>query len=130
MGGKRRSEQGFATLLTLCMLISLSVCGAESYYKASIENRIVQRRAQGLQAVYAAEAGLELAKAALKENPDWAQGDQLFTQGRVSVEVAAEGGGYWIVATGTMGLAMRKIKVFLELDEGIWIASFYQEIYS
>lgn len=131
MNKKRRSqESGIATLIVLILLAVLSGYGAESYFKANAENRIARREVQGRQAVYAAEAGLELAKAALRENMGWRKETRNMNGGNVVVEAVPQNEGYWVTSAARIGLAQKKIKVFLLLVEGRWQESIYQDVYS
>ena len=104
--------------------------GSESYFKANAQNRGARREAQGRQAVYAAEAGLELAKDQLVNNPAWRNGSFQLSTGIVQVTAEAQNGGYWVTASSRTGLAGRQIKVFLQLVAGKWVASNYQELHN
>ncbi|MDR3271795.1 MAG: hypothetical protein LBT32_09875 [Peptococcaceae bacterium] len=131
---QKKSERGFASVLIVLALAALSAWGLECYYKADMENQIVQRRVQGIQALYAAEAGIEWAKAALRANPGWRQGERTLSQGSVSVSVSvsvsADKGGYTVVATGKARLGVRKICVFMVWQEEDWVLCSYQEMHN
>lgn len=126
----QKSECGFATLLILILLFSLSAYGTEMYCKASIQNRIAKREVQARQAIYAAEAGLELAKASLKNDLSWREGTVVINNGNVVVTVEAKDEGYWLTSLAQVGFAQRKIRLFLKWEQGRWLETRYQEVHS
>jgi hypothetical protein len=101
----------------------------EGYLKANVENRMVKRIAQSLQALYAAEGGIEWAKAHLLVNSGLRQGSLSFVTGRVDIVIELSGGGYKVTAEGHSGLAVRKIEEILQLETGKWVLKGYQELH-
>lgn len=123
-------ETGFASLLVLVILTTSVSLGLEIYLKANGENRIAHREAQGRQAVYAAEAGIEWAKSQLSLNPSWQGGIFAWEGGRAEVTAVPVSGGYNVISGAQAALARRKIKVYLQLNEGNWVISKYQELHN
>ena len=103
----------------------------EGYLKANAENRMVRREAQSEQALYAAEGGVEWAKAHLLVNSGLRGGNVSLSTGRAAVVIVmTNGGGYQVTSQGYSGLAVRKIQVILQLGTGKWILKSYQELHS
>ncbi|OLN32219.1 hypothetical protein [Desulfosporosinus metallidurans] len=103
----------------------------EGYLKANVENRMVRRETQSRQALYAAEGGVEWAKAHLLVNSELRGGNFSLSTGRVDVViVTTKGGGYKVISQGHSGLAVRKIEVILQLVTGKWIMKSYQELHT
>lgn len=123
-------QAGFATLLILILLVTLSLYGLEEYIGANAVNRMARREVQARQAVYTAEAGIEWAKAQLERNPAWENGTLLLSQGQVQVVASRSGEGFWVTSTSEVGLAQRKIKVFLQQASGQWMLTHYSELHS
>ncbi|MFZ3132161.1 MAG: hypothetical protein WA125_13980 [Desulfosporosinus sp.] len=101
----------------------------EGYLKANAENRMVRRETQSRQALYAAEGGVEWAKAHLLVNSDLRQGSLSLAAGRVDIVIEPSGGGLKVTSEGHSGLAVRKIEEILELDTGKWVMKSYQELH-
>ena len=122
---------GYVTLLMLLLLTILSGMGMEGYLKANAENQMVRRETQSRQALYAAEGGVEWAKAHLLFNSGLRGGNVSLSTGRVDVVIATtNGGGYKVTSQGRSGLAVRKIQVTLQLVTGKWILKSYQELHT
>lgn len=102
----------------------------EVYLKANAENRMVRRETQSIQALYAAEGGIEWAKAHLPVNPGLRQGSLSLENGQVDIGIETNGGGYKVTAEGHSGLAVRKIMEIIELVDGKWLTAYYQELHS
>ncbi|TGE34633.1 hypothetical protein E4K68_00420 [Desulfosporosinus sp. Sb-LF] len=103
----------------------------EGYLKANIEHRMVRREIQSRQALYAAEGGIEWAKAHLLVNSGLRGGGFLLNFGRVDVAIETTSGGeYKVTSQGHSGLAVRKIEVILQLNTGKWIMKKYQELHT
>lgn len=103
----------------------------EGYLKANVENRMVRRETQSRQALYAAEGGVEWAKAHLLVNSELRGGNFSLSTGRVDVViVTTKGGGYKVISQGHSGLAVREIEVILQLVTGKWIMKSYQELHT
>ncbi len=123
-------ETGFASLLVLVILtISVSL-GLEIYLKANGENRIAHREAQGRQAIYAAEAGIEWAKSQLSLDPYWRGGTFVWEGGTAEVTAVPVSGGFNVISGAQAALARRKIQGYLQLKEGNWVMSKYEELHN
>ncbi|EGW40310.1 hypothetical protein [Desulfosporosinus sp. OT] len=120
---------GYVSLLILVLLTTLSGLGMEEYLKANVENRMVRRVTQSQQALYVAEGGIEWAKAHLLVNPELRQGSLSLATGRVNVVIEPIEGGYKVTAQGHTGLAIRKIEELLQLNDGKWVMTSYQELH-
>jgi len=101
----------------------------EGYLKANAENRMVRRVAQGRQALYVAEGGVEWAKAHLLVNLGVRQGSLSLATGRVDIVIEVSGGGYKVTSEGHCGLAIHKIEEIVQLDNGKWVMKSYQELH-
>jgi len=130
LSADRKKDPGFATLLIIVLIATLSGFGLEVYSKANSENRMARRESQSRQAIYAAEGGVEWAKAQLKVDPLVSGGNIALGEGQVKVSITAAEGGYWVTSEANSGFARRKVKVFLKLDSGDWIVSHYQELHN
>lgn len=97
--------------------------------KANAENRMVKRETQSRQALYAAEGGIEWAKAHLLINPGLRQGSLSLGTGRVTINIESSGGTYKVTSQGISGLAARKIEETIELKSGRWVTLSYQELH-
>lgn len=93
---------------------------------------MAKREAQSRQAVYIAEGGLEWTKSELIKDPLFTGGKRTIGEETVIINVTVGEGGYWVTSDTQVGLARRKIRVFLSLDplnQNRWVMSQYQEIY-
>lgn len=90
---------------------------------------MVRRVAQSRQALYAAEGGIEWAKAHLKLSPELRRGSLTIDTGRVNIVIVTSEGGYVVTAEGRSGLAVRKIEQIVQLDSGKWVLKSYQELH-
>ncbi|XWX60760.1 hypothetical protein AusDCA_0871 [Desulfitobacterium sp. AusDCA] len=122
-------EKGFASVLILILFATFSAFGLEAYLKAQTENRMAKREAISRQALYTAEGGIEWVKAELLTDPLFAGGRHRIGEGEAEINVTLGEGGYWVTSDAQYGLAHRKLKVFLQLDQGRWVMSQYQELY-
>ena len=125
---KHRSA-GYASLLILLLLTTLSGLGMEGYLKATVENRMVRRETQSRQALYVAEGGIEWAKAHLLINSELREGALSLATGRVNIVIQVSGGGYKVTSEGHSGLAVRKIEEIIQLEAGKWVIKSYQELH-
>lgn len=101
----------------------------EGYLKANGENRMVRRETQSRQALYAAEGGIEWAKAHLLVNADLRRGGFSLSTGHVDVVIEMNGGDVEVTSEGCSGLAVRKVEVKLQSVNGKWIEKSYQELH-
>jgi hypothetical protein len=113
----------------LLLFTIISGLGMEGYLKANGENRMVRREAQSRQALYAAEGGIEWAKAHLLINSGLRRGSFSLSTGRVDVVIETDGGGVKVTSEGCSGLAVRKIEVKLQSIGGKWVEKSYQELH-
>lgn len=90
---------------------------------------MAKREAISRQALYAAEGGLEWGKAELLVDPLFAGGRRKIAEGETVIQVTVGEGGYWVTSDAQYGLAHRKLKAFLRLDQGRWVMSQYQELF-
>lgn len=126
----KHGPTGYVSLLILILMTTFSGLGMEVYLKANSQNRMVKRVAQSIQALYVAEGGIEWAKAHLLVNPGLRKGSLSLDTGRVNIEIVTSGGGYKVTSEGRSGLAVRKIRVTLQLVAGKWVLENYQELHS
>lgn len=101
----------------------------EVYLRADGENRMVRRETQSRQALYAAEGGIEWAKAHLLVNAELRRGSFSLYTGRVDVVIETDGGDIIVISQGCSGLAVRKIEVTLQPVSGKWVEKSYQELH-
>ncbi|MGI6118968.1 MAG: hypothetical protein ACOYIB_00060 [Desulfosporosinus sp.] len=101
----------------------------EGYLKANAENRMVRRVAQSQQALYVAEGGIEWAKAHLLVNSELRKGSLTLATGRANITIELSGGGYKVTSEGRSGLAVRKIEQIIQIENGRWIMTSYQELH-
>ena len=102
----------------------------EGYLKANAENRMVRRETQSRQALYVTEGGIEWAKAHLMVNPGLRRGSLSLDTGQVDIVIEVSEGGYKVTSEGRSGLAVRKIRVILQVVAGKWVLQNYQELHS
>lgn len=90
---------------------------------------MAKREAISRQALYTAEGGIEWVKAELLADPLFAGGSHRIGEGVAGIQVTVGEGGYWVTSDAQYSLAHRKLKVFMQLDQGRWVMSQYQELY-
>lgn len=113
----------------MILLLTLSGLGMQSYLKANAQAQMSTRESQSRQAVYAAEGGIEWAKAQLNVNP-YSTGQTISVAGYpVNVSIESTNEGYWVASLVSVGHARREIKVYLSLESGRWISKNYHEIH-
>jgi hypothetical protein len=101
----------------------------EGYLKATIEKRMIKREVQSRQALYAAEGGVEWAKAHLLINPELRKGEIGLATGFAIITIDNSGEEYKVISEGHSGLAVRKIAETLHLEIGKWNIKSYQELH-
>jgi len=109
--------------------VTLSLYGMESFIKANAQAKMARREIQSRQALYEAEGGLEWAKAQLRIDPSVISGNISFGSDQVQISILSSGGGYWVTSIAQSGQAERKITVYLQLDDGRWLETHYQELH-
>ncbi len=129
MSSFQTRSAGFATLIIMILVLTLSAIGLEGFIKANAGLRMVKRQAQSHQAIYLAEGGIEWAKAQLLLNPSWRGGSKSVAEGQAQVSVSVSGGGYWVTSLASSGLAKREIRVYLDFSSEQWIMKNYQELH-
>jgi hypothetical protein len=108
MRDPRRNEAGFALVLALLSLLLLTFLGLTLATTTSTELQIANNYRWGQQALYNAEAGIELSKRFLQQNTSW----QIFVPGaRASAGMTTQP--TWTTnATGPSGEAHRNFENF------------------
>jgi len=90
---------------------------------------MVKREIQSRQALYAAEGGIEWAKAHLLINPALRVGSYSTDMGRVNIQIKLSGQQYQVISSGYSGSAVRKIEETIEVKSEKWVISGYQELH-
>ena len=67
----RRREDGSALLIVLTLTLLFSALAIGMTTVVSVDGTVARRFADGVEALYAADAGLALVVAELRERPDW-----------------------------------------------------------
>lgn len=117
-------ERGMALGLAIILVVIIGVMGAGLLTFVATDLRSVVEVNRGEQAFELAEAGIEVAKAHVAENPgpsDWSSGElQMDGVGENSVTVTVEhdGGTFEAVSTGQYGETKRKIEATFSAEDG------------
>jgi hypothetical protein len=125
----KTKHSGFATLIVLILLLTLTWGGLEGFIRADAGLRMIKRQAQSCQAVYYAEAGIEWAKSQLLINPEWSGGSKSVAGNQTKVSISVYEDGYWVTSLAVSGFAKREIKVYLKRNSDKWIMTNYQELH-
>jgi Tfp pilus assembly protein PilX len=119
-----REERGMVLGLAIIVVVVIGVMGAGLLTLVSADLQAVVAVNRGEQAFQLAEAGVEVAKAHLAEDPspsDWSSGE-LHMDGvndnSVSVTVEHVAGTFEVVSTGRYGETKRKIEAVFKVEEG------------
>jgi type II secretory pathway component PulK len=121
-----REERGMALGLAIIVVVVISVMGAGLLTFAATDLQAVVAVNRGEQAFELAEAGIEVAKAHLANDPnpaDWSSGE-LHMAGlnegsvTVTVEYIDESGTFEAVSTGEYRETIRKIEATFSIEEG------------
>ncbi len=132
-----RDERGMALGLAIIVVLVVGVVGAGLLTFVSADLQAVAAVNRGEQAFELAEAGVEVAKAHLADDPspaDWSSGE-LRMDGvgensvSVTVEHVDEDNSFEVVSTGQYGEARRKIEATLYVEEGEPILLGWRELY-
>ncbi|MBA2534971.1 MAG: hypothetical protein H0V21_08160 [Rubrobacter sp.] len=126
IGGYLREEKGMALGLAIIVVVVIGVMGAGLLTFVSTDLQAVVAVNRGEQAFGLAEAGVEVAKAHLANDPspsDWSSGElHLDGMGDNSVSVTAEhndeDGPFMVVSTGQYGETKRKIEAIFYVEDG------------
>lgn len=122
-------EEGSATIISLVTVIAAFLLATTYLYLAQAELRMTTRNIQGRQSLYLAEAGIELARAELAQNPLW-QPLPGYTLGsnKFTVSLTRTPPGITVRATGKAGEASRTLEVLLIPNgNGDWKITSYKE---
>ena len=119
-----REEQGMVLGLAIIVVVVIGVVGAGLLTFVSADLQAVLAVNRGEQAFQLAEAGVEVAKTHLANDPnpsDWSSGE-LHADGvddnSVSVTIDHNAGSFEVVSTGRNGETKRKIEAVFSLEEG------------
>ncbi len=121
-----REERGMALGLAIIVVVVIGVMGAGLLTFVSTDLQAVAAVNRGEQAFGLAEAGVEVAKAHLANDPspsDWSSGElHLDVMGDNSVSVTVEhdstDGSFVVVSTGQYGQTKRKIEATFYVEDG------------
>ena len=120
----RREERGMVLGLAIIIVLVVGVMGAGllTFVSADLQSIVAVNR--GEQALQLAEAGVEVAKSHLANDPgptDWSSGE-LHAQGidanSVSVTIDHNAGSFEVVSTGQYGETKRKVEAVFEVEDG------------
>jgi Tfp pilus assembly protein PilX len=119
-----REERGMVLGLAIIVVLVIGVMGAGLLTFVSADLQAVVAVNRGEQAFQLAEAGIEVAKAHLADDPspsDWSSGE-LHMDGvddnSVTVTVEHVAGTFEVVSTGRYGETKRKIEAVFRVEEG------------
>src|SRR5215218_1137003 len=119
-----REEQGMVLGLAIIVVVVIGVVGAGLLTFGSADLQAVLAVNRGEQAFQLAEAGVEVAKTHLANDPnpsDWSSGE-LHADGvddnSVSVTIDHNAGSFEVVSTGRYGETKRKIEAVFEVKDG------------
>jgi len=120
----RREERGMVLGLAIIIVLVVGVMGAGllTFVSADLQSIVAVNR--GEQALQLAEAGIEVAKSHLANDPgptDWSSGE-LHAQGvdanSVTVTIDQNAGSFEVVSTGQYGETKRKVEAVFEVQDG------------
>jgi Tfp pilus assembly protein PilX len=115
-----REERGMVLGLAIIVVVVIGVMGAGLLTFVSADLQAVVAVNRGEQAFQLAEAGVEIAKAHLVDDPgDWSSGElHLDGMGENSVSVTIEhaDGAFEVVSTGQYGETKRKIEAVFDIE--------------
>ncbi|CAN5777404.1 hypothetical protein BH18ACT11_BH18ACT11_18080 [soil metagenome] len=126
IGGCLREEKGMALGLAIIVVVVIGVMGAGLLTFVSTDLQAVVAVNRGEQAFGLAEAGIEVAKAHLANDPspsDWSSGE-LHIDGMgensatATVEHDSTDGSFVVVSTGQYGQTKRKIEAIFYVEDG------------
>ncbi|HEX3014937.1 MAG TPA: hypothetical protein VHQ46_00905 [Desulfobacteria bacterium] len=132
-GGIISVQTGSATLFCLVTVLVMLLLSTTYVSLAQAERRMTTRNIQARQALYLAEAGVELARSNLGLSTGWTpQASYALETGTFKLTITTTmDSGYIVLSEGDAGNAKRKIKVTLvPSDNPKWKIVSYQEDYS
>jgi Tfp pilus assembly protein PilX len=119
-----REERGMVLGLAIIVVVVIGVVAAGLLTFVSADLQAVVAVNRGEQAFQLAEAGVEVAKAHLADDPspsDWSSGE-LHMDGvddnSVSATVEHDAGSFKVISTGRYGETKRKIETVFEVEDG------------
>lgn len=120
----RREERGMVLGLAIIIVLVVGVMGAGLLTFVSADLQSIVAVNKGEQALQLAEAGIEVAKSHLANDPgptDWSSGE-LHAQGvdanSVTVTIDQNAGSFEVVSTGQYGETKRKVEAVFEVQDG------------
>ena len=119
-----REERGMVLGLAIIVVVVIGVMGTGLLTFVSADLQSVLAVNRGEQAFQLAEAGVEVAKAHLADDPspsDWSSGELRMDgvdDNSVSVTVEHVAGTFEVVSTGRYGETKRKIEAVFEVEDG------------
>jgi Tfp pilus assembly protein PilX len=119
-----REERGIVLGLAIIVVVIIGVMGAGLLTLVSADLQAVVAVNRGEQAFQLAEAGVEVAKVHLANDPspsDWSSGELHFDgvhDNSVTVTVEQGAGTFEVVSTGRYGETRRKIEAVFRVEEG------------
>jgi hypothetical protein len=123
-------DRGFVSLLILLVLVFLSWQGIVVWIKAGANERMARYEAAKTQASFAADGGLEYAKACLRDDPDWPGGSRELAGGRVTVDVRRSDQDYDITSKAEIGSSVQiKHGIYARKEDGNLLLKTYEELY-
>jgi type II secretory pathway component PulK len=137
IGGLLLQERGMALGLAIIVVVVIGVMGAGLLTFVSTDLQAVVTVNRGEQAFELAEAGVEVAKAHLAEDPspaDWSSGElHMDGMGENSASVTVEhddtDGSFEVVSTGQYSETKRKIEATFYVEEGVPKLLGWRELY-
>ena len=128
---KGKEQRGGATVISLVMVLAAFILSSTYLSLAQAELRMTTRNIQAKQALYLAEAGVELSRAELATSSLWRPvANYPMQNGSFTLVVAVEGSGYSIISTGKAGEAVKKLQVHVDPAENGWKMTLYREVYN
>ncbi len=131
-GGLRGNQAGGASLISLITVLAVFLLSSTYLYLAQADLRMTTRYVQSKQALYLAEAGVELARSQLAIDPDWRpESSYTLGAGSFSLDFGTPNPGVTVLSTGKSGSAVRKLEVIIIPNpSGGWQVASYKEVFN
>ena len=131
-GGLRGNSPGGASLISLITVLAAFFISSTYLYLAQADLRMTTRYVQSKQALYLAEAGVELARSQLAIDPDWRPAlSYTLGTGAFSLDFGPPNPGVTVLSTGKSGSAARKLEVMIApTPGGGWQVTSYREVFN
>lgn len=123
------SQRGFVTLLMLLVLAFLTAQVFMLFIKVETRAKMVQYEAQQIKASYAADSGLEYARALLDKDTFWEEVVFPLSGGEVKIVLIEKAPGYRVTAKAQIGKIVQIRYVDYVQSEGKWLMKDYGELY-